>query len=300
MREQIERLWRRLQLVIGRGRIRVVDDSTPAQTLQVQLGADETKDALPRIAEYGFTSNPPPGTDAVVIFLAGERTNGVVVATNNQQFRMRNLETGEVAIYDNRGRFVLLGAGGIHVQGNADPILVETTGTITANAGGDINATSSGGAVNVTAAASIKLEAPFIHLKGSSIVLEAPGVGIDASILDGQRRDDDERRHRHQRRHHGDWCDGGDGRDDEQRPRHRPGPQAPRPARSRRTPPPSRALRVLSRHERHRDHLERLARRLAAGRRRAGGRQRPGDGRADLAVHRPRRDDRRRDPRRHR
>jgi phage baseplate assembly protein V len=184
MREQIERLWRRLQLVIGRGRIRVVDDSTPAQTLQVQLGADETKDALPRIAEYGFTSNPPPGTDAVVIFLAGERTNGVVVATNNQQFRMRNLETGEVAIYDNRGRFVLLGAGGIHVQGNADPILVETTGTITANAGGDINATSSGGAVNVTAAASIKLEAPFIHLKGSSIVLEAPGVGIDASILD--------------------------------------------------------------------------------------------------------------------
>jgi phage baseplate assembly protein V len=183
MREQLERLWRRLQLVIGRGRIRVIDDSTPAQTLQVQLGADETKDGLPRVAEYGFTSNPPPGTDAVVIFLAGERTNGVVVGTNNQQFRLRNLATGEVALYDNRGRFVLLSEAGIHVQGNADPILAETTSTITAHAGGDINATSDGGAVNATAATSIKLEAPFIHLKGSSIVLDAPGVGIEATTL---------------------------------------------------------------------------------------------------------------------
>lgn len=177
-------LWRRVLLVIGRGRVCLVDDSRPAQTMQVQLGADEIKNDVPRVAEYGFASNPPGGTDAIVIFIAGERTNGVVVATNNQTFRLRNLETGEVAIHDDKGRFVLLSAGGIHVQGKDDPILVETTSTITATAGGDINVTSTGGVVNATAASAIKLEAPFIHLKGSSIVLEAPGVGIQSSDLD--------------------------------------------------------------------------------------------------------------------
>lgn len=180
----IRLLWRRILLVIGRGRITLIDDSTPAQALQVRLGADEVKDAIPRAGEYGFVSHPPEGTDAIVIFVAGERTNGVVIATNNQTFRMRNLATGEVAIHDDKGRFVLLSAAGIHVQGNADPILAETAGPVTVNAGGDINATSSSGAVNATAATSIKLEAPFIHLKGSSIVLEAPGVGIQSNDLD--------------------------------------------------------------------------------------------------------------------
>jgi len=176
-------LWRRILLVIGRGRIALVDDSLPAQTVQVRLGKDEVKDGIPRAGEYGFVSHPPSGTDAIVIFVAGERTNGVVIATNNQTFRLRNLATGEVAIHDDKGRFVLLGAAGIHVQGNADPILAETTGTITANAGGDIAATSSGGAINLQAATTIRLAADFIHMQASSISMEAPGVGVTATTF---------------------------------------------------------------------------------------------------------------------
>lgn len=182
MREQLERLWRRLQLVIGRGRVRVIDDSTPAQTLQVQLGADETKDGLPRIAEYGFTSNPPPGTDALVVFLAGERTNGVVVGTNNQQFRMRNLASGEVAIYDNRGRFVLLSAAGIHVQGADSPITAETTSDVTATAGGNVTV-QAGGRANVTSSTSIKLAAPTIILQGNLIELQAPDIDLSGDVI---------------------------------------------------------------------------------------------------------------------
>ncbi len=179
-----QRLWHRIQSIVGRGRVLLTKDDGPAQLVQVRVVGDEVKDDVPRMAEYGFVSRPPAGTDAILLFLSGERTSGVIVATNNQQFRMRALETGEVAIHDDKGRFVLLGAGGIHVQGKDDPILAETTSTITAQAGGDINVTSTGGAVNATAATAIKLEAPFIHLKGSSIVLEAPGVGIQASDVD--------------------------------------------------------------------------------------------------------------------
>jgi len=182
--DAIRRLWHRLQAIVARARMLLFDDSGPVQVVQVRLIGDEVKDKVPRVAEYGFVSMPPDGADAIVLFLAGERSSGVIIATNHQTFRMRNLATGEVAIHDDKGRFVLLGAAGIHVQGNADPILAETTSTITAQAGGDVNVTSTGGAVNATAATAIKLEAPFIHLKGSSIVLEAPGVGIQSNALD--------------------------------------------------------------------------------------------------------------------
>ena len=181
--DAIRRLWHRVQALVGRIRMLLVDDSGPVQLVQGRVIGDEVKDQIPRLAEYGFVSSPPEGSDAIVLFMAGERSMGVVIATNNQTFRMRNLASGDVAIHDNRGRFVLLSADGITVQGNADPVLVETTGTITANAGGDIDATSTGGGINLTAATTIHLQADFIHMQASSIAMEAPGVGITATTV---------------------------------------------------------------------------------------------------------------------
>jgi len=176
--DAIRRLWHRLQAIVARVRMLLFDDSGPVQLVQVRIIGDEIKDKVPRLAEYGFVSMPPADADAVVLFLAGERSSGVIIATNHQTFRMRNLATGEVAIHDDKGRFVLLGASGIHVQGNADPILVETTGTITANAGGDIDATSSGGSINLHAAAEIHLQA------GTLVKIEAPDVQIGAGSME--------------------------------------------------------------------------------------------------------------------
>lgn len=164
--DPITRLWRRVLLLVGRGRTHVVDDGGNVQRLQVQLGADETKDAIPRVAEYGFQSNPPAGSDAVVLFVAGERTNGVVIATGNQTYRMTGLASGEVALSDNRGQRVYLSAAGIRIEGNNLPIVVHTNADATVNsanatvnassnlklnASGDIDLTA-GGAFNVSAA----------------------------------------------------------------------------------------------------------------------------------------------------
>lgn len=113
MRELIERLWGRVSRMVGRGRVSLVDDAGSVQLLQVALGADETQDKIPRLAEYGFTSMPPVGSDAVVLFLAGERSNGVVVATGNQRYRLKGLRNGDVALYDMRGQSVMLTDSGI-------------------------------------------------------------------------------------------------------------------------------------------------------------------------------------------
>lgn len=127
----IERIYRRILLVIGRGRIKTGNDDGPVQFQQVRLGVLETIDNLPRLAEYGFNSMPPAETDAIVLFMGGNRSQGVIVATGSQQFRMRSLKPGEVSISDNKGQSVHLTQEGIVVDGGGLPILVKNTPSVT-------------------------------------------------------------------------------------------------------------------------------------------------------------------------
>ncbi|MGF6978944.1 phage baseplate assembly protein V [Paraburkholderia sp. JPY465] len=116
---------------LSRGRLTRIDDSGVVQLVQMQLSENETRDSTPRLAEYGFQSNPPAGSDAVAVFLAGKRSNGIVIACGSQQYRMRGLKSGEVALSDNIGQSVYLTASGIVVNGGGNPVLVTDTPTIT-------------------------------------------------------------------------------------------------------------------------------------------------------------------------
>ncbi|WP_233863474.1 phage baseplate assembly protein V [Paraburkholderia adhaesiva] len=116
---------------LGRGRLTRIDDNGASQSVQMQLSQTETRNNTPRLAEYGFQSNPPEGSDAVALFLAGNRTNGVVIACGNQQYRMRGLASGEVAISDNKGQSVYLTASGIVISGGGLPIKLTNTPEIT-------------------------------------------------------------------------------------------------------------------------------------------------------------------------
>ncbi|HXI23744.1 MAG TPA: phage baseplate assembly protein V [Pyrinomonadaceae bacterium] len=107
---------RRILWMIGRVRIRAGDDSGDAQQLQMQLNALEVRDNTPRIAEFGFSSMPPVGSDAVVVFIGGERSEAIIIATNHQPSRPRNLAAGEAIVYDNFGQYVRLTPNGIVVH----------------------------------------------------------------------------------------------------------------------------------------------------------------------------------------
>ncbi|PXX49366.1 phage baseplate assembly protein V [Aquitalea magnusonii] len=134
MIQQFERLMNRVWMLVGRGKIGPVNDAGAIQVVQVQLGASEVRDNTRRAAEYGFTSNPPSGTDAVLVFVGGDRSNGVIVATNHQPSRLKGLLPGEVAIFDNQGQSIYLTRGGIVVNGAGLPMTVNNTPTITVNA----------------------------------------------------------------------------------------------------------------------------------------------------------------------
>ena len=131
----LRRIWRRVQLVVGRGRVTFSDDSGNAQRHQVRLGQLETRDNTVRLAEFGFTSRPPVGSDVVVLFPAGDRTNAVVVATGHQASRPKGLQEGETQVYDVWGKYLYFTKdGGIVIEAQGTPVTVNNATTVTINA----------------------------------------------------------------------------------------------------------------------------------------------------------------------
>ena len=96
-----------------RGKVNVVNSEEPIQRLQLSGLADETLQDLELMQSFGFTSNPPAETEAIVIPLGGATTHGIVIATENGNFRIKSLQPGEVAVYNESGASITLKKGKI-------------------------------------------------------------------------------------------------------------------------------------------------------------------------------------------
>lgn len=130
-----ERVARRVLLSLARALVTTVNDSGGVQMMQVKLNALETRDNTPRVAEFGLTSNPPVNSDAFVVFLGGDRSNGVVLGTVHQPSRPKNLASGETMIYSQDGKSIYLTAsGGIVVDAKNQAVTVNNATTVTINA----------------------------------------------------------------------------------------------------------------------------------------------------------------------
>lgn len=131
--------WRRIQLATGRGRVTAIDDSGTVQKVQAQLNGFETRDGTPRIAEFGFTSNPPANSDVVFLFLAGNRTSGIAIATNHQPSRPTGLQPGEVQVYDLWGKSIYFTENnGIVIDAKNTDITINNAQTVTVNASTEV------------------------------------------------------------------------------------------------------------------------------------------------------------------
>jgi phage baseplate assembly protein V len=96
--------------------VRLIGDGGSRQSAQLEVTKGELLDDVPRMQNYGMTSVPPVGgSDATVIFLGGDRNEPIIVAMENRQFRLTNLESGEVAIYDDLGNVFKLGRDQVEV-----------------------------------------------------------------------------------------------------------------------------------------------------------------------------------------
>lgn len=130
---------RRVANLVGRGVVSASDDSTKMQLLKVSLLDGEVRDEVERFQSYGFTSNPPAGAEAVVVFVGGRRDHGLAIQVDDRRYRIKSLESGSVAVYNDTGaKIVLRASGDIEITPKAGQTLkiasnVEVTGTLTAS-----------------------------------------------------------------------------------------------------------------------------------------------------------------------
>ena len=132
-------LARRVRLMVSRGVIGAVNDALKEQGVQVALLADEVRDCE-RYQEYGFTSVPQAGAEAITVFVGGSRDHGVVIATGDRRYRLKGLAVGEVSLYTDEGDHIKLGRGRV--------IEVETTTLL------------------VKAATKVRMETPLLEVTG--------------------------------------------------------------------------------------------------------------------------------------
>lgn len=137
----IEKMWNGLKNMLGVGRGIVSDDSGDVQLVQVQFNLNETKDDIPRYAEYGYASVPPDGHNALVHFFGGNKSTGVVVATHHPKSRKKGLKKGEVCFYDDQGQEIYFKRDGIVLKAKKITLIDEagTTVTLDGVGGGSIS-----------------------------------------------------------------------------------------------------------------------------------------------------------------
>lgn len=108
MRRLIDPVKRRLQMVASRAIINLVNDAGKIQLVQASMLATELQDNIERFQEFGFTSVPLPGAQAVVICMGGNRAHPIIVAVDDPKYRKLGLQGGETAIYNSHGDYILL------------------------------------------------------------------------------------------------------------------------------------------------------------------------------------------------
>lgn len=98
--------------MVSRAVIQRVNDALKMQGLQISLLAGEVADDVERFQQFGITSVPPQGSEAIALAVGGSRSHLVVIAVDDRRFRPRNLQEGETALYDKSGSLVILKADG--------------------------------------------------------------------------------------------------------------------------------------------------------------------------------------------
>lgn len=98
----ISSLKESVKLMIRRCRLGTVTDENKTQVFEIEIFKGETRSGVERIQEFGFSSVPPEGGQAIVVFLGGEGSHPAIVATDDRRYRPREKDPGDVTIYTDR------------------------------------------------------------------------------------------------------------------------------------------------------------------------------------------------------
>lgn len=119
MMQAIQNLKRRLFLMIGRAIISAWDNSGKTALLQVTSLDGETITGIEFLSAYGFEARPSAG-QAAVIFVNGNRDQGVAVAVHDRESRPK-IDVDESQMYSKYGGYIKCNKdGNVEIQGVDD------------------------------------------------------------------------------------------------------------------------------------------------------------------------------------
>ncbi|HII3372129.1 phage baseplate assembly protein domain-containing protein [Klebsiella oxytoca] len=129
---QFRHIANRIASMLGVGRVTAMQDGGGTQSVQYQTPLEVA--SAHRLAEFGFSSGLPVGTDVVLAFLGGDRSNPVVIATNHQGYRHSDLSPGETVMYNQWGLCIQLTENGISIDAKGQDVTVNNAKNLTATA----------------------------------------------------------------------------------------------------------------------------------------------------------------------
>lgn len=109
-----------------RGRLSATQTGNTLATTQVQGLAGETLQEVEQMQQFGFTSHAPAGSEVIVLPLGGDTTHGIVIASEHGSFRLKNLQGGEVAVYDQSGSSIVLKQGRL-IEMDCDNLVIRAS-----------------------------------------------------------------------------------------------------------------------------------------------------------------------------
>ncbi|OCG24721.1 hypothetical protein A9G11_03445 [Gilliamella sp. wkB108] len=102
----MRKVLNKIMNIVSRGYITFSDSASKCQTLQIKMSGGELKSDVEHIEQYGFTSRPLDGAEAVALFLDGDKSHGVILTAGDRRYRIKSLKHGEVAIYTDEGDYI--------------------------------------------------------------------------------------------------------------------------------------------------------------------------------------------------
>lgn len=108
-------------------------NSTPAcQQVDFAMIAGDTKAGMEYLEPYGFTSTAHSGAEGVALFLAGDRSHGIVINVADRGYRLKGLKSGEVAIYTDEGDSIVLKRGRL-IKATTETFILNAKGKVVIN-----------------------------------------------------------------------------------------------------------------------------------------------------------------------
>jgi len=148
--------------------IRRVDDGGDLQRMQVESIGHSVYDNVEKFEQFGFTSNPPLGLDAIIIERCGKH---IIVAIGDRKYRIKNLESGDTAIYDAHNQTIILNKDGITVTDTQNNTFVMNSDGINTTDTNGNNVKMNGSGINLT------------DINGNNITMSSAGVNINGVLI---------------------------------------------------------------------------------------------------------------------